>query len=73
MTSVAPPTKNASKRSPKCPLCEKPTVSAYAPFCSRACRDRDLLDWFGENYRLPGNENDMPSAEDGAEGDLDYH
>ena len=37
-----------------CPLCGKPTVEAHAPFCSRGCKDRDLLKWLGEGYRIAG-------------------
>ena len=37
-----------------CPICERPARSSYAPFCSSGCRDRDLLQWLGEGYRLPG-------------------
>lgn len=37
-----------------CPLCAKPAVPAHAPFCSAGCRNRDLLQWLGEGYRLPG-------------------
>ncbi len=37
-----------------CPLCGKPTDPEHAPFCSRGCKDRDLLKWLGEGYRLPG-------------------
>ncbi|UIJ44659.1 DNA gyrase inhibitor YacG [Sphingomonas cannabina] len=37
-----------------CPLCGKPTDPGLAPFCSQGCRDRDLLNWLGEGYRLPG-------------------
>ena len=37
-----------------CPLCEKPEVSEHSPFCSRGCKDRDLLKWLGEGYRIPG-------------------
>ncbi len=36
------------------PLCSNPPVQEHAPFCSRGCRDRDLLKWLGEGYRLPG-------------------
>ncbi|HET6941683.1 MAG TPA: DNA gyrase inhibitor YacG [Sphingomicrobium sp.] len=36
-----------------CPLCRKPSAPEHAPFCSRACKDRDLLRWFGEGYRIP--------------------
>ena len=40
-------------RSPRCPLCGKPREAEFKPFCSRGCRDRDLLNWFGEDYRVP--------------------
>lgn len=44
--------KSASTLRP-CPLCGKPAVIDYRPFCSRGCRDRDLINWFGEDYRIP--------------------
>lgn len=37
-----------------CPLCAKPSAAEHAPFCSRGCKDRDLLNWLGEGYRVPG-------------------
>jgi endogenous inhibitor of DNA gyrase (YacG/DUF329 family) len=37
-----------------CPICRKPEQPEYAPFCSRGCKDRDLLIWLGEGYRIPG-------------------
>ncbi|MBD8678044.1 DNA gyrase inhibitor YacG [Sphingomonas sp. CFBP 13720] len=37
-----------------CPLCAAPAHVDHAPFCSRGCRDRDLLNWLGEGYRIPG-------------------
>jgi hypothetical protein len=55
----------ARHRSKPCPLCGKPAAAAHAPFCSRGCRDRDLLNWLGDGYRVPG-----PPAES-AEGGLD--
>ncbi|NBU85084.1 MAG: DNA gyrase inhibitor YacG [Sphingomonadaceae bacterium] len=36
-----------------CPLCRKPAAAAHLPFCSRGCKDRDLLNWLGEGYRVP--------------------
>jgi uncharacterized protein len=39
---------------PACPLCGKPEVKEHAPFCSRGCKDRDLLRWLGEGYRIAG-------------------
>ncbi|MEQ1509495.1 MAG: DNA gyrase inhibitor YacG [Sphingopyxis sp.] len=54
-----------------CPLCRKPTVAEYRPFCSRGCRDRDLNAWFGEGYRIPvspaADEGDEPPLPDAAE------
>ena len=47
-----------------CPICGKPTVPDFAPFCSRGCKDRDLLKWLGEGYRLPGS----PLGENAANG-----
>lgn len=41
-------------RSDSCPLCGKPATGAHKPFCSQGCRDRDLLNWLGEGYRVPG-------------------
>ncbi len=39
---------------PKCPACGKPASDKYAPFCSAGCKDRDLLKWLGDGYRIPG-------------------
>lgn len=46
-----------------CPICRAPAVPAHAPFCSRGCRDRDLLKWLGEGYRLPGRPADPDERE----------
>ncbi len=40
-------------RAETCPLCGKPASADYKPFCSRGCKDRDLLKWLGEGYRVP--------------------
>lgn len=37
-----------------CPVCRKPRVAEFRPFCSSRCRDRDLNRWFGEGYVVPG-------------------
>ena len=36
-----------------CPICGKAASAAQKPFCSQGCRDRDLLQWLGEGYRIP--------------------
>jgi len=43
-----------SDKPKKCPLCGKPEQTAHAPFCSAGCKDRDLLKWLGEGYRIAG-------------------
>ena len=37
-----------------CPICREPSAAEHAPFCSRACKDRDLLRWLGEGYHIAG-------------------
>lgn len=37
-----------------CPICGKPTQHEFKPFCGHGCKDRDLLRWLGEGYRVPG-------------------
>jgi uncharacterized protein len=37
-----------------CPICRQPSTTPHTPFCSRGCRDRDLLQWLGGGYRIPG-------------------
>ena len=43
-----------STKRPKCPICGKPAVQDYRPFCSRACADEDLSRWLGGRYVVPG-------------------
>ena len=38
----------------KCALCKKAVAPEFAPFCSQGCKDRDLLQWLGDGYRVPG-------------------
>ena len=44
-----------------CPMCRKPRSEDFTPFCSQRCKDRDLAQWFGDGYALPG---DPASPED---------
>lgn len=43
-----------SSTTKKCPICGKPRVEQYTPFCSARCRDRDLMRWLEDGYALPG-------------------
>ncbi len=43
-----------------CPQCDKPTIRAYYPFCSKRCADLDLGSWLKGQYAIPAkpDEND---------------
>ena len=46
-----------------CPICGKPVVKEYRPFCSRRCADVDLQRWLVGAYAVPAVE-DEEGAED---------
>jgi uncharacterized protein len=35
-----------------CPMCGNSCDPVHKPFCSPRCKDRDLLNWLGESYRV---------------------
>lgn len=49
-----------------CPICHRPTVEAYRPFCSKRCADLDLAHWLSGGYAIPSVESD---AEEPSEAD----
>jgi endogenous inhibitor of DNA gyrase (YacG/DUF329 family) len=53
-------------RVPRCPICGRPRVHQYRPFCSARCRDVDLARWFNEAYVVPAA---APGDEGEGEGD----
>ena len=40
----------------KCPICGKPAVEEFKPFCSRRCADVDLNRWLSGTYTIPAAE-----------------
>jgi len=55
------------KRKPpkaNCPMCRRPTVQEFRPFCSRRCKDDDMRRWIEGSYRIPTPE----TPGDGEEG-----
>ena len=36
-----------------CPICEKPSSELMAPFCCSYCKNKDLLNWLNETYKIP--------------------
>jgi uncharacterized protein len=57
----------ASYRPKSCPICGKPTVEQFRPFCSPRCKDVDLNRWFKGAYAIPAAE----SADDSDEQERD--
>ena len=48
---------------PKCPICRKPMVAAYRPFCSKRCADVDLNRWVSGAYVVPGKQEEDEDGE----------
>jgi endogenous inhibitor of DNA gyrase (YacG/DUF329 family) len=51
-------------KSRPCPICGKPSVAEFHPFCSARCKDVDLNRWLSGAYVIPG---DALEEEDGPE------
>jgi endogenous inhibitor of DNA gyrase (YacG/DUF329 family) len=56
---------SASRRN--CPICGRPAVQRYRPFCSARCADVDLGRWFNEVYRTPAAESEPPGPSEPTE------
>jgi hypothetical protein len=39
-----------------CPICRKPALERFRPFCSRRCADVDLHRWMAGVYAVPVKE-----------------
>jgi hypothetical protein len=52
-----------SPRGKSCPICGKPSVPEFQPFCTRRCADVDLHRWLGGVYAIPVKDEE---DEDGA-------
>ncbi|HUH77947.1 MAG TPA: DNA gyrase inhibitor YacG [Devosia sp.] len=55
----------------KCPICGKPPVEAFKPFCSKRCADVDLNRWLTGAYVIPARDDE--SVEDGETAIPDYN
>ena len=54
-------------RAPRCPICGKPSVAAFSPFCSKRCARIDLHRWLSGRYAIPAVEEDEAPPERGQE------
>ncbi len=43
-----------ARKTPACPVCGKPAVQEFRPFCSRRCANIDLNRWLAGRYAVPG-------------------
>lgn len=58
-----------AKRRGGCPICGKPVVAEFQPFCSNRCRQLDLANWLDGAYAIPGEQ--VPDASGGDNKDDD--
>ena len=52
---MAPPTR-------KCPICGKPSVEEFRPFCSKRCANVDLNRWLSGSYVIPARDDEPPAG-----------
>tara|TARA_R110002020_G_scaffold50791_6_gene143697 strand:+ start:347 stop:556 length:210 start_codon:yes stop_codon:yes gene_type:complete len=50
----------------KCPICGKPAMAAFKPFCSKRCADVDLNRWLTGSYVIPARDDEPLPDADGA-------
>lgn len=49
----------------RCPICRRPALVRFRPFCSGRCADIDLGRWLKEEYRVASDEKpDEPEFEE---------
>jgi uncharacterized protein len=68
MTDNAAPPANDNSADPKvkakaCPICSKPLLERFKPFCSKRCADVDLHRWMSGSYAIPVIEDEPLSDE----------
>ncbi|MHA6298531.1 DNA gyrase inhibitor YacG [Devosia sp. CAU 1758] len=55
----------AASSQKKCPICGKPMVEEFKPFCSKRCADVDLNRWLTGNYVIPARDDEPLPDMDG--------
>jgi endogenous inhibitor of DNA gyrase (YacG/DUF329 family) len=54
-----------------CPICRKPGVLRFKPFCSQRCKNVDLNRWLTGVYAIPAVESEDDSPDEQADGRRD--
>lgn len=57
------------EREQRCPICGKPAVAGYRPFCSRRCADVDLGRWLSGGYAIPAEPAPGAGEDEGGDGE----
>jgi endogenous inhibitor of DNA gyrase (YacG/DUF329 family) len=55
-----------------CPICQKPSIADYRPFCSKRCADVDLARWLGGTYVIPAESSEEDEFAPKSGGDEDH-
>ncbi|WDR02372.1 DNA gyrase inhibitor YacG [Devosia algicola] len=58
-------------KSKPCPICKKPSVAEFHPFCSARCADVDLNRWLTGAYVIPARDDE--ATQDDEDGALGYN
>jgi uncharacterized protein len=45
-----------------CPICKKPSLQKFHPFCSNRCAQIDLSRWLGGKYAIPAEDAETPET-----------
>jgi endogenous inhibitor of DNA gyrase (YacG/DUF329 family) len=48
----------------KCPICGRPMVEKFKPFCSKRCADVDLNRWLSGSYVIPARDDEPRELDD---------
>jgi endogenous inhibitor of DNA gyrase (YacG/DUF329 family) len=55
---TVPPANDNDDHGKPCPICGKPAVDAFRPFCSARCTDVDLNRWLNGVYAIPARDDE---------------
>jgi endogenous inhibitor of DNA gyrase (YacG/DUF329 family) len=58
-----------SRAGRRCPICGKPAVAEFRPFCSKRCADVDQHRWLSGAYAIPAAEEEPPGEPANDNGD----